>query len=89
MKERNLKLMDGKWYVDFRFKGKRIRQFGGYTKDQARNALAKLRIVRLDESLGFKRPGQGRLSRSRSSRMTTSRSMQSRTRGPGSATFSP
>jgi integrase len=58
-KERNLKQIDGKWYIDFRFKGKRIRQFGGYTKDQARNTLAKLRIGKIDEQLGFKRPGQG------------------------------
>lgn len=32
---------------------------GGYTKEQARNALAKLRIKRLDEKRGFKKPGQG------------------------------
>jgi integrase len=59
MKERNLKQIDGKWYVDFTYRGKRIRQFAGYTKDQARNTLAKLRIDRLDERLGFKKPGQG------------------------------
>ena len=58
MKERNLKQIDGKWYLDFTFKGKRIRQFAGYTKDQARNTLAKLRIERLDEQLGFKKPGR-------------------------------
>jgi integrase len=58
-KERNLKFAGRKWYVDFRFKGKRVRQFGGYTKDQARNTLAKMRIGKLDEHLGFKRPGQG------------------------------
>jgi integrase len=58
-KERNLKLTEGKWYVDFTFHGRRIRQFAGLTKDQARNVLAKLRIEKLDESLGFKRPGQG------------------------------
>jgi hypothetical protein len=55
--EKNLKFIKGKWYVDFTFKGKRIRHFGGYTKDQARNTLAKLRIEKLDERLGFKRPG--------------------------------
>jgi integrase len=59
MKERNLKQIDGRWYVDFTSRGKRIRQFGGYTKGQARNILAKLRIERLDERLGFKKPGQG------------------------------
>ena len=58
MKERNLKQVNGKWYADFTFKGKRIRQFAGYTKEQARNTLAKLRIERLDERLGFKKPGQ-------------------------------
>ncbi len=55
-KERNLAFKEGKWYLDFTFRGKRIRQFGGYTKDQARNALAKVRIERLDEKLGFSRP---------------------------------
>ncbi len=53
--DRNLKFRDGKWYVDFTYRGKRIREFGGYTKEQARNALAKLRIERLDEKLGFKK----------------------------------
>ena len=55
-KDRNLKFQDGKWYLDFTFSGKRIRQFGGYTKEQARNALAKIRIDRLDEKLGFSQP---------------------------------
>jgi integrase len=54
--EKNLKFKDGKWYIDFTFKGKRIRKFGGYTKEQARNTLAKLRIDKLDETLGFKKP---------------------------------
>jgi integrase len=58
MKERNLKQTDDKWYVDFTAQGKRIRQFGGYTKAQARNTLAKLRIERLDKRLGFKKPEQ-------------------------------
>ena len=48
-KERNLKLVDGKWYLDFTFNKKRIRQFGGYTKEQARTTLAKLRIEKLDK----------------------------------------
>ena len=55
-KDRNLKFQEGKWYVDFTAQGKRIRQFGGYTKEQARNTLAKLRIDKLDEKLGFKKP---------------------------------
>ena len=59
MKERNLKQIDGKWYLDFTFRGKRIRQFGGFTKEQARIALAKIRVDRLNERLGFKRPGEG------------------------------
>jgi len=57
-KERNLKFIKGKWYVDFTFNKKRIRQFGGYTKEQARNTLAKMRIEKLDERLGFKKPAQ-------------------------------
>jgi integrase len=55
-KDRNLKFQDGKWYIDFTSQGKRIRQFGGYTKEQARNTLAKIRIEKLDEKLGFKKP---------------------------------
>jgi len=55
-KERNLKLIDGKWYIDFTFSKKRIRRFGGYTKEQARNRLAKMRLEKLDEQLGFKKP---------------------------------
>ena len=54
--DRNLNPRDGKWFLDFTFRGKRIRQFGGYSKEQARNALAKLRIEKLDEKLGFKKP---------------------------------
>jgi integrase len=55
--DRNLKFTDGKWFIDFTYEGKRIRHFGGFTKEQARNALAKLRIEKLDEKLGFKKPG--------------------------------
>ncbi len=55
-KDRNLSFKDGKWYLDFTFRGKRIRQFAGFTKDQARNVLARLRIEKLDERLGFTRP---------------------------------
>lgn len=55
-KEKNLKFVNGRWYVDFTFNKKRIRRFGGYTKEQARNTLAKLRLEKLDERLGFKKP---------------------------------
>jgi len=55
-KERNLKSFNGKWYIDFTFNRKRIRRFGGYTKEQARNRLAKMRLEKLDEQLGFKKP---------------------------------
>ena len=54
--EKNLKFIDGKWYVDFTFNKKRIRQFGGYTKEQAKIKLAKLRIEKQDEKLGLKKP---------------------------------
>jgi len=54
--ERNLKQLRGKWYVDFTAQGKRYRHFGGYTKEQARNTLAKLRIAKYDEKLGFSKP---------------------------------
>jgi len=55
-RERNLKHIGGKWYWDFTFKGKRFRGFGGFTKDQARNTLAKVRIEKLDTALGFRVP---------------------------------
>ncbi len=54
-KDRNLKFIDGKWYIDFRFRGRRHRQFGGYTKEQARNTLAKVRAELLDVASGFKK----------------------------------
>jgi integrase len=54
--DRNLKFKDGKWYVDFTYCGKRIRQFGGHTKEKARNTLAKMRLEKLDEKLGYKKP---------------------------------
>lgn len=55
-RERNLKQVAGKWYLDFTFKGRRVRKFGGYTKEQARVALAKERLDRRDIALGLKRP---------------------------------
>lgn len=58
-KERNLRFADGKWYLDFTFRGKRIRQFGGFTKEQARIALAKIRVDRLNKKLGIILPGDG------------------------------
>lgn len=57
-KERNLKLIEGKWYLDFTFNKKRIRHFGGYTKEQARNTLIKLKADKLDEKRGYKKIAQ-------------------------------
>ncbi|MGA2363847.1 MAG: site-specific integrase [Candidatus Aminicenantales bacterium] len=54
-KERNLKLIDGKWQLDFTFKGKRVRAFGGYTLAQARNTLVKMKADLLDIARGFKK----------------------------------
>jgi len=58
-KDKNLVFKNGKWYIDFTFRYRRIRKGGFFTKEQARNALAKLRLELLNESLGFKRPGNG------------------------------
>jgi len=55
-RERNLKQIGAKWYVDFTFRGKRHRELGGFTKDQARNALIKRRAELLDVARGFKKP---------------------------------
>lgn len=57
-KERNLKQIDGKWYLDFTFNKKRIRHFGGYTKEQAKNTLIKMKADKLDEKRGFKKPAK-------------------------------
>ena len=53
-KDRNIFQKNGEWFLDFTFKGRRIRQYGGATKEQARNALAKLRVERLEEKLGLR-----------------------------------
>ena len=62
--EKNLKHRDGSmgsgWYVDFTMtmnsRKKRIRAFGGYTKDEARATLITLRKEKLDERRGVTRP---------------------------------
>ncbi|MGA2534088.1 MAG: tyrosine-type recombinase/integrase [Candidatus Aminicenantales bacterium] len=54
-RERNLKQIDGRWYIDFTFNGKRHREFGGWTKDQARNTMTKTRAELLDVARGFKK----------------------------------
>ena len=55
MKERNLKQVDGKWYFDFSFRGKRYIRLGGGTKQSAKDAMVRLRAELLDrpESEGF------------------------------------
>jgi len=55
-KEKNLKLVDGRWYCDFTFRGRRHREFVGFNKLQARNNLTKLRADLLDVARGFKKP---------------------------------
>ncbi|MGA2363428.1 MAG: site-specific integrase [Candidatus Aminicenantales bacterium] len=54
-KERNLKLIGGKWYADWTFGGKRHREFAGYTLAQARNTLVKMKAELLDIARGFKK----------------------------------
>ena len=55
-REKNLKLVNGAWVCDLTVQGKRIRQFGGYTKQEARNTLAKLRLMKLDVRFSLKPP---------------------------------
>jgi DNA polymerase-3 subunit delta' len=57
-KERNLKFINGKWHIDFTFNHERIRKLGGYTKEQAKKTLHKLRISLFNEKQGFKKPGE-------------------------------
>lgn len=54
--DQNLTCRDGKWYLDFTVDGKRIRRLAGFSKEQARNAAAKLRVERLNERLGLSKP---------------------------------
>jgi hypothetical protein len=55
-REKNLKFKDGKWYLDFTSPRGRVRKFCGFTKEQALNAVAKLRLERMEASLGFQKP---------------------------------
>jgi integrase len=52
----NLFKKEGAWYLDIMIGPKRIRQFAGCTLDQARNALAKIRLERLNDKLGLSKP---------------------------------
>ena len=62
--EKNLKYRRGSmglgWYVDFSMKvgGKkrRVRTFGGYSKEAGREELARLRMEKLDEKRGLRKP---------------------------------
>ena len=58
--ERNLKRRCGSmgegWYADFTMGKKRVRGFGGYSLEAARNELARLRLLKLDEVRGLKKP---------------------------------
>ena len=48
-KERNLKRIDGKWYFDFSFRGKRYIRLGGETKQSAKDAMVRLRVELLNK----------------------------------------
>ena len=58
--ERNLRYRRGAmgpgWYIDFTFKGKRIRAFGGYDKAAAKLELARLRTEKDEERRGIRKP---------------------------------
>ena len=43
-RKRNLKEEGGRWYFDFSYKGKRYIRLGGRTKEEARDAMDKLRL---------------------------------------------
>jgi integrase len=46
--EKNLKLIKGRWYFDFSFRGKRYIRLGGVTKQEAKDAMARLRVELLE-----------------------------------------
>jgi integrase len=56
--EKNLRYKNGSWVCDITRRGKRVRQIVGFTKEQAKNSIAKMRIEQLDEELGFKKPDE-------------------------------
>lgn len=62
IKERNISLVDGRFYYDFTFGGKRHRGFAGHTRDQARNYVVKLKADLLDIARGFKKPAAAEVS---------------------------
>jgi integrase len=53
--DRNLTKRETGWYLEFQFRKKRIRRYGGPTKEAARNTLSKLRVDLINEDLGFKK----------------------------------
>jgi integrase len=53
--DNNIKFKDGKYYLDFTFQKKRIQRFGGYTKEQARNTLTKLKMQCLNKEIGLEK----------------------------------
>ena len=55
-KEKNLKLVDGRWAFDFTRRGKRYRRGGYMTKLQAAAALARTKTRMMDEELGLVKP---------------------------------
>lgn len=46
--EKNLKLIDGRWFFDFTLGGKRFIRIGGRTKEEARAAMNRLRVELLE-----------------------------------------
>jgi len=63
--DKNLKFIDGNWYIDITLNKKRIRMIGGDTKEKARITLEKLRMQKFNEKilhefvLGFKNRRKG------------------------------
>ncbi len=51
-RERNLKQIGDRWYFDFSLAGKRYIRLGGRTKEEARDAMARLRVELLEGPKG-------------------------------------
>ena len=51
-RDRNLKLVADRWFFDFTFDGKRYIRVGGRTKEEARDAMARLRVELLEGPAG-------------------------------------
>jgi len=54
-KENNLKCIDGRWCIDFTYRGQRVRRIIGKSKTEAQDAIATIKTDIIREKYGFKK----------------------------------